>query len=72
MRGTKTKGWGDSIKYFFLYILKFTVKKCKNVVMFWIPHASNNRASMLKSTKNFLSSKTTLNGGIIESGGEEK
>ena len=70
--GAKTKGWGDSIKYFLLYILKFTVKKCKNVVMLWIPHASDNRASMFKSTKNFLSSKATLNGWIIESADEEK
>ena len=40
--------------------------------MLWIPHASNNRASMFELIKNFLSSKTTLNGCIIEWEGEEE
>ena len=40
--------------------------------MFWIPRASNNCASMFELVENFLSSKTTLNGGKIESEGEEE
>ena len=39
--------------------------------MFWIPYASNNRASMFELIKNFLSPITTLNGQIIEPGDEE-
>ena len=38
--------------------------------MFWIPYASNNRASMFELIKNFLS-PVTLNGQIIEPGDEE-
>ena len=36
--------------------------------MFWIPYASNNRASMIELIKNFLSSKTTLRGSLPKSG----
>ena len=63
--GQRQRAGGTQSNIFFLYILKFIVSEKiqeKSVLMFWIPYASNNRALMFELIKNFLSSKTTLNG----------
>ena len=46
---------------FYLCLHLLLLKKCKSVLMFWIPLASVNCASMFELIKNFLSSITTLN-----------
>ena len=71
---SKAKGLGVLNQTPFFYIIfvnSLFLKKCESVLMFWIPYASNNRASMFELIKNFLSPITTLNGQIIEPGDEE-
>ena len=71
---SKAKGLGglNQTQYFSTFLNSLFLKKCKSILMFWIPHASNNPVSMFELIKNFLSSKTTLNGCIIEWEGEEE
>ena len=60
---SKAKGLGGLNQTPFFYIIfvnSLFLKKCKSVLMFWIPYASNNRASMFELIKNFLSPITTL------------
>ena len=61
---SKTKGLGrlNQTPFSYIFLNSLFLKKCKSILMFWIPQASNNRASIFELIKNFLSSKTTLNG----------
>ena len=60
---SKAKGLGglNQTPYFSTFLNSLFLKKCKSILMFWIPHATNNRASMFELIKTLLSSKTTLN-----------
>ena len=67
---SKANGLGalNQTPFSYIFLNLLFLKKFKSILMFWVPYASNNRASMLELIKNFLSSKTTINGWIIESG----